>query len=65
MRFRYDHDLHMHSYISDCSQDAEQTPENILQYAKEHNLNTICLTDHFWDENVTAHRLGIIRITLL
>jgi histidinol phosphatase-like PHP family hydrolase len=23
-----------------------------LQYAKENGLNTICLTDHFWDETV-------------
>ena len=52
MRFKYDHDLHIHSYISACSKDAEQTPERILQYAKENGLHTVCLTDHFWDENV-------------
>ena len=54
MKFRYDHDLHIHSYISACSQDVEQTPETILQYAQEHNLHTICLTDHFWDENISG-----------
>ena len=52
MKFKYDHDLHIHSYISNCSQDVEQNPENILQYAIDNHLNTICLTDHFWDENI-------------
>ena len=52
MRFKYDHDLHIHSHISACSKDAEQTKERILQYAKENGLHTVCLTDHFWDENV-------------
>lgn len=52
MRYVYDHDFHIHSQISDCSQDPEQTTERILAYAKENNLTTICLTDHFWDEAV-------------
>ena len=50
MRFTYDHDLHIHSKISVCSNDPGQTNENILQYAKDNNLNTIVLTDHYWDE---------------
>lgn len=49
---RVDHDLHVHSQISSCSNDPEQTNERLLQYAKENGYNTICLTDHFWDENV-------------
>ena len=52
MRYVYDHDLHIHSQISLCSKDPEQTPERILQYAKENGLRKICLTDHFWDETV-------------
>lgn len=52
MRYIIDNDLHIHSRISLCSSDPEQTPERILQYAKENNLKTICLTDHFWDETV-------------
>ena len=52
MRFVYDHDMHIHSWISDCSQDPEQTPERILAYAKENGLKTICLTDHYWDSAV-------------
>ena len=52
MRFTFDHDLHIHSYLSSCSRDPEQTPERILQYAKDEGLNTICLTDHYWDSAV-------------
>ena len=52
MKFSVDHDLHIHSSLSSCSKDPEQTPQRILQYAKDNNLRTICLTDHFWDEKV-------------
>ncbi len=52
MEFIYDHDLHIHSQISLCSDHPEQTPQNILAYAKKNGLHTICLTDHYWDERV-------------
>ena len=52
MRYIFDNDLHIHSYISLCSKDPEQTPEAILQYAKDNNLKTVALTDHFWDSSV-------------
>ncbi len=52
MKYIIDNDLHIHTKLSSCSQDEEQTPERILQYAKENGLKTICVTDHFWDENV-------------
>ena len=52
MNYMVDHDLHIHSQLSRCSKDPEQTNERILRYAKENGLNTICLTDHFWDETV-------------
>ena len=48
MKFSYDHDLHIHSKISSCSSDPEQTNEAILAYAKKNGLTTICLTDHYW-----------------
>ena len=52
MKFTYDHDLHIHSQLSGCSSDPEQNNERILQYAEENGLHTICLTDHFWDEDI-------------
>ena len=52
MRYSFDHDLHIHSQISSCSNHPEQTTERLLQYAKDNNLSTICLTDHFWDDAV-------------
>lgn len=58
MRYIFDHDLHIHSQISICSGDPEQTAERILQYAKDNNLKQICVTDHFWDETVACEDRG-------
>ena len=52
MRYVFDHDLHIHSYLSGCSDDPEQNPQRMLQYAKEFGLKQLCITDHFWDEKV-------------
>lgn len=52
MKYVFDNDLHIHSGISLCSNDENQTPERILEYAKENGVKTVCLTDHFWDETV-------------
>lgn len=52
MKFQFDHDLHIHSNLSSCCKDPEQTKENILQYAKKNKLSTICITDHYWDSSV-------------
>lgn len=54
MKYIVDNDLHIHSQLSSCSQDPEQTSERILQYAMENGLSTICLTDHFWDDAVAG-----------
>ncbi len=70
MKMTFDHDLHIHSYISPCGGDPTQTAEKILRYATENNLKCICVTDHFWDEKVpspfamdfnTFERIGSIR----
>jgi hypothetical protein len=52
MKFKIDHDYHIHSQLSSCSHDPQQTPDRILQYAKENGLSRICLTDHYWDSAV-------------
>lgn len=52
MKFKIDHDYHIHSRISSCSNDPEQTNERILQYAKKNGLSRICLTDHYWDSDI-------------
>ncbi len=54
MKCVFDHDLHIHSSVSPCSGDPEQTPERILRYAEENGLNTVCVTNHFWDDAVPA-----------
>ena len=52
MRYTYDHDFHIHSKLSVCSNDPQQTTDKILRYAEKNNLKTICLTDHFWDDTI-------------
>jgi histidinol phosphatase-like PHP family hydrolase len=52
MRYVLDHDLHIHSGLSTCSNDPLMNGETILAEAKKYNLKQICLTDHFWDETV-------------
>ena len=49
MRFIVDHDLHIHSRLSSCSNDPGQTPAAILEYAKRNKLKTVALTDHCWN----------------
>ena len=52
MRYLIDHDYHIHSCLSTCSRDPEQTVQRILRYAQDDGLKQIVLTDHFWDEAV-------------
>ena len=54
MRFKVDHDYHIHSHLSLCSDDPEQSNERILRYAEDNGFSKICLTDHFWDESIPA-----------
>ena len=51
-KFIIDHDLHIHSQLSTCSGNPEQTAEAMLEYARREGLKKIAVTDHFWDEAV-------------
>ena len=52
MRYVIDHDLHIHTHLSSCSGHPQQTTDNILRYALDNGLKTICVTDHYWDETI-------------
>lgn len=52
MKFQIDHDYHIHSGLSLCSNDPEQTPERILAYGVQNGFKKLCLTDHYWDESL-------------
>ena len=54
MRYIADHDFHIHSTVSLCCHDSNQTPEAILDYARKNGYKKICLTNHFWDETVKS-----------
>ena len=53
-KYVIDNDLHIHSHISLCSNNPEQTNERILEYAEKEGIKTLCLTNHFWDEAVAG-----------
>ncbi len=55
MRYIADHDFHIHSTVSPCCHDENQTPDAILKYAAESGFNKICLTNHLWDEQVKSN----------
>ncbi len=52
MRYIIDHDLHIHSGLSSCSNDENQNATTILNYAKQNGLKTVCVTDHYFDSDV-------------
>ena len=41
MRYKIDHDYHIHSYLSLCSKEPAQTAERILKYAKDNNFTSL------------------------
>ena len=49
MRYIADHDFHIHSTVSLCCHDENQTPETILEYAKEN-------TDKFYTVNYYSYK---------
>lgn len=52
MRYKIDHDLHIHSYISPCAgHDPRQTAEAILAYGLTAGFGLVCVTDHIWDKD--------------
>ncbi|MBQ9117513.1 MAG: hypothetical protein IJY04_10875 [Clostridia bacterium] len=52
MKYTVDHDYHIHSELSSCSRNPEQTPRAILDYAVRNGYKRIVLTDHYWDKAV-------------
>lgn len=54
MRYIANHDFHIHSTVSPCCHDENQTSERIFQYAIDNGFDKICLTNHLWDEMVES-----------
>ncbi len=45
---RINHDIHVHTQLSSCCQDPEQTPANILAKVAALGLRTLGFADHLW-----------------
>ena len=52
MKYIIDNDMHIHTNLSICSIDPEETPDSILRHAKKYGLKTVVVADHFWDDSV-------------
>ena len=52
MRYIFDNDMHIHTFLSSCSRVPEENPATILAYAQKNGLKTVVVTDHFWDSDV-------------
>ncbi len=52
MKYIADHDFHVHTTVSACCRDENQTPGRLLQYALLNDFHKVCITNHLWDESV-------------
>lgn len=48
------YDLHIHTNLSLCSNDPEQTVEAAVKFAHEHGIPTIGIANHVWDCEIPA-----------
>ena len=46
-----DHDLHVHTFLSSCSDDPQAVPEKMIAQAARSGLKTVGFADHLWDKN--------------
>lgn len=49
---KVNHDIHLHTFLSDCCHDERMTHAAVLEYALQKGYDTICYTDHCWDSAV-------------
>lgn len=54
MRYIADHDFHIHTTLSPCCHDEDQTARRLLRYGEENGFSKICITNHLWDEKVKS-----------
>lgn len=50
--FPINHDLHNHTFLSNCCPDERLIADYVLAFGKEHNYERMVITDHFWDAKV-------------
>lgn len=55
------HDVHMHTYLSRCSNDPEFLPPAIIERSKKNGIKLLGFTDHFWDKTMPGGDNSIYR----
>jgi histidinol phosphatase-like PHP family hydrolase len=46
------HDVHMHTYLSRCSNDPDFLPPAIIEKSKANGIRLLGFTDHMWDKSM-------------
>lgn len=54
MDYLIDHDIHVHTILSNCCSDEFMTKENIISHAVKKGYTSLCFTDHMWDQKVSG-----------
>jgi len=55
------HDVHMHTYLSRCSNDPEFLPPAIIEKSKANGIKVLAFTDHFWDKTMPGGDNNVYR----
>lgn len=55
------HDVHMHTYLSRCSNDPEFLPPAIIEGSKANGIKVLAFTDHFWDKTMPGGDNNVYR----
>jgi len=55
------HDVHMHTYLSRCSNDSNFLPPAIIERSKANGIKVLGFTDHFWDKSMPGGDNNIYR----
>lgn len=51
-RILYNHDIHVHTTLSECCSDLAATPERVIARAARLGIKTVGFANHFWDESI-------------
>ena len=55
------HDIHMHTYLSRCSNDPEFLPTAIIERSKANGIKLLGFSDHMWDKTMPGGDNAVYR----
>lgn len=58
---KINHDVHMHTYLSRCSNDPDFLPQAIIEKSKANGIKILGFTDHMWDKTIPGGDNNVYR----